>query len=244
MEIGILQQLDGASKARGCAVIIDVFRAVTVQCHAFGRGAARIYPVSRLEDAAALKAEHPEYLLAGERETKKLPGFDFGNSPFEISQADLNGKTLIHTTSAGTRGIAAAASADEILLGALANAGATAEYIRRSRPPRVSLVCMGYEARRPSDEDTLCAEYIRSLLADEPFNKRAAVEKLRQGEGKRFFIPQNASFAPPEDFYLSTEFDRFPFALKIFYDEDRRAYSYPVAVYQGDTVEIPAAGLL
>ena len=230
MEIEILQQLEGARKARGCAVIIDVFRAVTVQCHAFDRGAARVYPVSRVEEAMALKAEHPEYLLAGERETKKLPGFDFGNSPFHISMADLAGKTLVHTTSAGTQGIIAAKAADELLLGALVNASATAEYIRRKAPAHVSLVCMGYEAKRPSDEDTLCAEYIQSLLIGEPFNKHKAVEQLRNGEGKRFFVPQNVSFAPPEDFYLATEFDRFSFALKIFYDEHQLPYSYPVRI--------------
>ena len=108
MEITIDHLTAGAARARGVAVIIDVFRAYSVECYAYHAGAERIYPVGDLDEAYARKRAHPEYLLAGERHAKAGEGFDFGNSPMQVERADLRGKRIIHTTSAGTQGIAAA----------------------------------------------------------------------------------------------------------------------------------------
>lgn len=228
MNIEILHLTAGAAQAKGIAVIIDVFRAYTVENWAFERGVTRIYPVPEVEKALELKAANPDWLLAGERHSRKMPGFDFGNSPFEVSQHDLRGKTLVHSTSAGTQGIAVAVQAEEILVGALVNARATAEYIVSKQPQYVSLVCMGKENLHPTPEDTYCAEYIKSLLEGASFNKEEAVKVLREGEGARFFDPANALFSPPEDFYLCTDFDRFTRVLKVCYDQNGLAYVEPV----------------
>lgn len=86
-----------------------------------------------------------------------------GNSPSQNRSINVNGKTVVHTTSAGTQGIANAIHADEILGGSFVNARATAEYILNSGAYDVSLVCMGLEALAPTEEDTLCALYQRSV---------------------------------------------------------------------------------
>jgi len=101
MNIEILHLTAGAAQAKGITVIIDVFRAYTTECWAFYKGVERIYPVPEVEDALFLKAENPGWLLAGERHSKKMPGFDFGNSPYQVSLQDLRGKTLVQSTSAG-----------------------------------------------------------------------------------------------------------------------------------------------
>lgn len=224
MEITIHQLLEGARQARGVAVIIDVFRAYSVESYAFSKGIERIYPVGDIDEAYELKRQHPDFLLCGEREGRKQPGCDFGNSPYEIIQHDLTGRTMVHTTSAGTQGIENAKGAELLLAGSLVNAAATAEYIRRLKPERVSLVCMGLACRRPTDEDTLCAQYLRALLLGEPFNRQAAIDVMRKGDGQRFFIPEDQAFAPKEDFDLCTQFDRFPYALPVRYTEDGRKY--------------------
>ena len=227
MEITIERFSKGAAMARGIAVIIDVFRAYSVEAYAFSRGAERIYPIADLEEAYAFKRAHPEYLLAGERSARMPEGFDFGNSPAQLECAELTGKTLIHTTSAGTQGVVAAKNADRILVAALVNAQATAEYIRTLGAKRVSLVCMGYENRLPAAEDEACAEYIRSLLLGTPYDLKTAVVRLRESEtsGKRFFIPENQSFAPERDFTLCTRNDIFPFAMEVRQDREGRAYT-------------------
>ena len=140
MEVTIHQLLEGAREARGVTVVIDVFRAYSVESYAFAGGMERIYPVGNLEEAYELKREHPDFLLCGEREGRKQEGCDFGNSPLEIMKSNVQGRTMIHTTSAGTQGLENATGADVLLAGALVNAKATAEYIRRLNPQHVSLV--------------------------------------------------------------------------------------------------------
>ena len=229
MDIKILQLLSGARRAEGTVVVIDVFRAFTMESYAFGSGARRIYPVGDIEEARRRKAEAPEILLAGERGGVKQPGFDFGNSPFEVQQADLRGRTLVHTTSAGTQGVAAAIDrADEMLLGALVNAKATAEYIRLLAPQKVSLVAMGLAGETPTTEDTLCAEYLKALLEGRPFDTKGAAEYLRETDGARFFRAENQGQAPEEDFWLSVDFDCFDFALPVRRDGNGQIYVEPV----------------
>ncbi len=230
MEITIDHLTAGAARAEGVTVVIDVFRAYTFESWAYARGAARIYPLASLDEAMALKAAHPRWLLAGERHGRPGEGFDFGNSPAQLEHTDLQGRTVIHTTSAGTQGIEAAVHADRILPAALVNAAATARYIQKLNPSRVSLVCMGFENTRPTEEDTLCAEYIRSLLLGNPMDVRAEIPALREGPGARFFVPEDQSFAPSRDFDLCTDIDRFPFALEIRRDENGRNYTKRVVL--------------
>ncbi|MDD4143196.1 MAG: 2-phosphosulfolactate phosphatase [Prolixibacteraceae bacterium] len=215
MNIQILQLLEGAREATGLTVIIDVFRAFSTACYAFNKGTKKIIPVDNIEKAYQLKKENPEYLLIGERNEMKPHGFDFGNSPTHLLNARLNGKTIVHTTSSGTQGIAAADRADEIITGSFVNAGAVVRYIRQAEPETVSLVCMGYACSFPVDEDTLCAEYIRNELTGQPndFNKMTAI--IRKGSGKRFFEPEKQEWAPSSDFDLCMKLNIFNFILKV-----------------------------
>lgn len=219
MKITIDHLTAGAARAEGVAVIIDVFRAYSFECYAFAQGVDRIYPIDDLAAAYEMHRAHPDYLLAGERHSRMGEGFDFGNSPAQLETADLRGRRLIHTTSAGTQGVAAAKNADAILLASLVNARATAAYLCALGARRVSLVCMGFENLRPTEEDTVCAEYIQSILEKRSYPLAAAVAGLREGPGSRFFVPEHQSFAPEADFRLCTKVDRFPFALRVERDE-------------------------
>jgi 2-phosphosulfolactate phosphatase len=215
MEIEILQLLDGAKKAQGLTVIIDVFRAFSTACYAFSNGIQRIYPVGDLEMAYQLKQQNPDYILVGERNEQKPEGFDFGNSPSQLLEASLPGKTMVHTTSSGTQGIANATEADEIITGSFVNAQAIIDYIRKQNPDKVSLVCMGYSCRFPTDEDTLLAVYIKNELKGIPNDFQAMVEQIRTGDGARFFAPEKQEWAPMADFDLCLELNRFNFVLKV-----------------------------
>lgn len=94
MNIQILQLIEGAKAARGLTVIIDVFRAFSVEAYLFAQGAERIIPVGDAELAYRLKKENPQFILAGERHGKILDGFDMGNSPSQNILIDVNGKTV------------------------------------------------------------------------------------------------------------------------------------------------------
>jgi len=214
LNIRILQLIEGAKEARGLTVVIDVFRAFSVEAYLLSMGARAIIPVGDSELAYRLKREHPEMLLAGERHGKIMPGFDMGNSPSEIVPERVKGKVVVHTTSAGTQGIANAVNASEILGGALVNAKATADYIRRSGAEEVSLVCMGLQAEKETEEDTLCAEYIKSLLENKPFDLIPPMEALRYTSGAKFFDPKRNDVFPEADFHMCTKPNLFDFVLK------------------------------
>ena len=215
MNIRILHLIEGAKKASGLTVIIDVFRAFTVEAYLVNNGAERIYPVGDKQLAYDLKKRDNSLILIGERDGVMLPGFDFGNSPSQIENIDFSGKTVIHTTSAGTQGIANAVNAKEIITGSLVNAKAIARYIKDGGYTDISLVCMGLNGVRPIEEDTLCANYIKCLLEGGNMELAPEIEKLKVTSGAKFFDPTLQSVFPERDFYLSTAVDKFDFVLRL-----------------------------
>jgi len=219
MQINILQLLEGAKKAEGLTVIIDVFRAFSTACYAFDAGILKIYPVGDLEKAYLMKLQNPDFILVGERHEQKPEGFDFGNSPSQLLNSDLMGKTMVHTTSSGTQGIANATGADEIITGSFVNASAIVRYIRRQNPEKVSLVCMGYSCQYPTDEDTLLAVYIKNELEEKVNNFDAMINQIRKGDGARFFAPEKQEWAPQADFGLCLSLNRFNFVLKVIQED-------------------------
>jgi 2-phosphosulfolactate phosphatase len=215
MQIEILDLLEGARKATGLTVIIDVFRAFSTACYAVSKGAGPFHPAGTVEETFLLKKQFPEALLMGERNEKKPEGFDFGNSPSHLLNADLSEKPIIHTTSSGTQGIVNAGNASEIITGSFVNAGAIVRYIQKRNPPVVSLVCMGYACEYPTDEDTLCAEYIRNELTGEKNDFEAMKLQIRNGTGARFFEQTSQEWSPASDFDLCLDLNKFDFVLKV-----------------------------
>jgi len=232
MNIKILQLLEGAKQATGLTVVIDVFRAYSLEAYLLSMGAEKIIPVGKEEIAYKLKEENPDMILAGERGGKIMPGFDIGNSPAQAKSLDVAGKTVIHTTSAGTQGIANAVNADEIIGGSLVTAKAIAKYIRRSGKTDISLVCMGLAALTPTEEDTLCARYIKALLegtADEiDFEKE--IEILKNTSGAKFFDKSKSDVFPEEDFHMCVEVDKFNFVPKLVKSPDGLDYITKVVI--------------
>lgn len=218
MEVRIERLLEGAKRSEGLVVIIDVFRAFSLECYAYSKNAKAIIPVKEVEEAFAYKRDNPDVLLVGERNGIKVEGFDYGNSPFEISKANLDGKTIIHTTSSGVQGVTSALKADEIITGALVNAKAIANYIKETNPKIVTLVPMGWCGETETKEDEICARYIESLLKDNEIDIKDNIEELKESDGARFFEDDMQHVFPKEDFYLCTELNKFDFIIKIHKD--------------------------
>jgi 2-phosphosulfolactate phosphatase len=204
----------GARAATGTVVVIDVFRAFSTACYAVA-GGARVVPVADVDAARALGARHPDWLLAGERHGRDLPGFHFGNSPARICAAALAGRTLVHTTHAGTQGLTQADAADEVLTGSLVNAAAIVRYLARRRPAAVSIVRMGHEARERAIEDDLCAELLAARLTGRDYDTSGVVTRLRATPAAEKFFDPAATWAPEADFGLCTALDRFDFVLRL-----------------------------
>ncbi|MBR2408082.1 MAG: 2-phosphosulfolactate phosphatase [Lachnospiraceae bacterium] len=219
-KVNILHLIEGSKQAEGLTVIIDVFRAISLECYLYDMGVAEIRPIGSVEDAFALHKKLPGSVLIGERHGKKCDGFDFGNSPSTVLPEVVKGKTILHTTSAGTQGIVNATKATEIITGSLVNAKAVAEYIKKKNSETVSLVCMGNEGVRPAAEDELCAEYIKSLVEGTEFpDFESRVADLQRHGGEHFFDENRQEIYPKKDFFMCIQYDKFPFVIKINKDE-------------------------
>lgn len=215
MRIERLSLISGARRASGLAVIIDVFRAFTTAAYVMANGAERIIPIGSLKEAFELKRLHPDWLLMGERDGRRVEGFDYGNSPFEISDVDFSGRTVIQTTGAGTQGVVNAKGAEEMLLGSFVTAGAIIEHIRRANPEVISLVAMGSIGVERSMEDELCASYIENTLIGATPNFEEIKRRIRNSPSRaKFFDPTRHQFHE-EDFYMALELDRFDFILRV-----------------------------
>ena len=216
MNIRIESLIEGARRAKGVVVIVDVFRAFTTAAVAFARGADRIIIVPEVDEALRLRSEGVGDVCVGEVNGIRPEGFDFGNSPHELMQADLAGRVVILSTRAGTVGVAAASEATEIYAGSFVVADATARVIREARPAEVTIVAMGWNAAMRTDEDELCALYLRNLMQGRRPD-RDAVRKLvlASGEVAKFRDPGQPHFHP-EDLQIALEIDKYDFAVQIF----------------------------
>jgi 2-phosphosulfolactate phosphatase len=220
VRINILQLTEGARQAKGLAVIIDVFRAFSTACYVAANGASRIIPVGDAATAYGLKQKHPSFMLIGEDEGKKLEGFDYGNSPTEIETVDFTGQTVVHRSSAGTQGIINAKHADKIITGSFCNVNAIINYIRSNDFDQVSLVCMGQAAVTPAAEDTLCANYIKTVLEGGTPNFEEIRAYLHNYESAQKFFDPTKEWAPERDFELCLDVGRFDFILHLQTDDD------------------------
>jgi 2-phosphosulfolactate phosphatase len=163
-------------------VVFDVLRATSTFVTALHHGAKAIIPVSEIAEALEIKkseassprrssakagSQNPEsILLGGERNGVRISAdgidFDLGNSPREYTK--VRGKTIVSTTTNGTRALRACVGAKMILTSSFLNLGATAEFLRQNIFENILLVCAGTGENR-ADEDVLAAGALVELLA-------------------------------------------------------------------------------
>lgn len=220
MEIRIESLIEGAQRAKGTVVIVDVFRAFTTAAVALSRGAAKIVMVPEPPQALSLREKGVGELCVGEVNGIRPAGFDFGNSPYEMTQADLEGKTIIQSTRAGTVGVGAAVGATVVYAASFVVAKATAAAIRQDAPSRVTIVAMGWNAQMRTDEDELCAMYLRNLMEGrEPDVNALHRLALAGGEVPKFYDPSQPHFHP-QDCEIALDIDRYDFAIRIARQDD------------------------
>ncbi|HEQ99948.1 MAG TPA: 2-phosphosulfolactate phosphatase [candidate division Zixibacteria bacterium] len=150
------------------AVVIDILRATTVAAVALGNGAREIIPVANLGDATSLreKLDRTTVQLGGEREGRKVDGFDLGNSPFEYSPEAVENKTVILATTNGSEAMIKGGEARHCLSCAFVNLSATLDKILEINND-VSIICAGNKGGF-SLEDALCGGMLvdRLLASD------------------------------------------------------------------------------
>lgn len=163
-----------ARAARGFAgqvgVVFDVLRATSVMVTGLANGAAGFIPVAEIPEALAWRRRLPASLLAGERDGLKIMAaqsggvdFDLGNSPREYTPARVSGRTIITTTTNGTRALRSCVAAEAVAVGAFLNLTATAQWLSAHGSKHLVLVCAG-TGEAAALEDILCAGALCDLL--------------------------------------------------------------------------------
>jgi 2-phosphosulfolactate phosphatase len=221
MEISIYSLLEGAARATGTAAIIDVFRAFTTAAVALANGASKIVMVGTVEETLALRDAGIGHVCIGEVGGRAPDGFDFGNSPYEISGVDFREQTIVQRTSAGTQGIVAASRVERLYAVSLVTAEATVRAILSGSPDQVCLVAMGDNGINRTDEDELCAIHLRNRLEGRPGDPEAIRRLiLAGGEVGRFHDPTRP-YLHPEDVDIALDINRFDFAVRVELEEGR-----------------------
>jgi 2-phosphosulfolactate phosphatase len=219
--------LAGAADARGIVVVIDVLRAFSCTALMFHYGVRDLALVRTPEEALAFRDRDADYLVAGEVKGVKVEGFDLGNSPADIvskGRAFFRNRRVAVRSSAGTQGVlAAAAGAEQVILGSYMTASATARYITalsaesstRESDGAVTIVAMGFEGIRPSVEDERCGDYIEHLLTvgSRPYDHVSAVWDCLNDPDIVKSLRGEHHYRPKEDIVLALQRDVFDFAM-------------------------------
>ncbi len=193
--------------AGGAAVAIDVLRAATTTIHALAAGAKTVIPCLEVADAWALARRFPpdEVVLGGERKGVRIDGFDLGNSPDEYTPQRVGGKTVLFTTTNGTRAMNRARQADEILIAGFVNASAVAR--RLFDREHIHIICAGTDGA-VTREDVLLAGLLVERLQREGgmiYRQNAQAITARELWLGSFALPQALGAEPIEPQRLAEE---------------------------------------
>lgn len=181
-------------------VVIDVLRATSVIVHAISQGALEIIPVATVEEAFQKAKNFPQSttLLGGERGSKKIKGFDLGNSPREYIAEKVKGKRVILTTTNGTKAFHSVSSRWEVMAGSFFNIGAIGR--RCLDLSQDLLIFPSGDEGRFSLEDTVCG----GMLIDRILNKGNGLVTLTDASQSALILYQRFKENLAEAFRLST----------------------------------------
>ncbi len=154
------------------AVVVDVLRATTVMVHALAAGCEAVIPCAEIDEARETAAGLPAALLVGERQGLPIPGFDLGNSPADFTEEVCQGKTLVMTTTNGTRAILASLEAERVYIASFGNLRATStelsvQFLKKDHKHPVHIICAGTDGHI-SLEDSLLAGALAAQIVNLP----------------------------------------------------------------------------
>jgi 2-phosphosulfolactate phosphatase len=207
--------IEGARRARGLVVVIDVIRSFSVSAYALAGGARECLLVTTVDEARALAAQIPGSLVSAEEGTLPVPGIPISNSPTQIQATDLKGRVLIQRSSAGTQVMAAVEESEGMYAASLVVAGATVQACLLRRPTTLTLI-----ASADHPEDHACAHYMEALLRGDRPDIEQLLRPLRDSERYARASAGGWPGFPATDLALSLATDRFAFSLPVMRQEN------------------------
>jgi len=211
-----LNRPDHQASTADTVVVIDVLRSFTTAAVALAQGAKAVYPVEDPASARDLCAKIGRAVAVGAfAGGAPVPGFDFGNSPSALADADLAGRNVVMSTAAGVRGLHLFRRARHLYAASLVCARATADAIREAGCGDVCFVITGEWTDRDGDEDIACADYLEALLRGESTAPQVFAERVRQSDFGARFAAGTWPDLPTADLDIVAHADRFGFAMPV-----------------------------
>ena len=208
----------------GAVVAIDVLRAFTTAASAFAAGASSIILVGGVAEAIALGRSIPGALVMGEDGGRRPEGFDLSNSPVAAFAADLDGRTLVQRTSAGTRGLLAATGAERLFAASLVCASATARAVAATGLGPPTYVITGRfpdQPDRDAIDDLLTARLIERARTGRPLAAEETAAAVAASDEAARTLAAGDGHVHPDDIAYAVAVDRFPFAMEAVRTEGR-----------------------
>ncbi|MDC3306269.1 2-phosphosulfolactate phosphatase [Flavobacteriales bacterium] len=173
---------------KSTVVVIDLLRATSVISTAFMEGVKAIIPVQTLDEALSYKGKDG-YIVAAERNAKPIEGFDFGNSPFHYINADVEGKTLVLTTTNGTKAIYNARE-HKVITASYVNIDAVAKHLIDEHND-IILLCSGWKGVFNLEDPIFAGSLAKLLLESDKYESNcdsmfASIQLLKSAEGDLF----------------------------------------------------------
>lgn len=193
--------------AGSTAVVIDILRASTTMIHALEAGASAIVPCLEVEEAREVASRFPpgEAVLGGERKGIRIDGFDLANSPTEYTPASVGGRTVVFTTTNGTRALSRCRTAATVYIGAFVNATAVAR--RLMAVEQIHLVCAGTAGQYSRDDVLFAGMLVERLqrLSGLPYQLNVQALTARENWVSSFAVPYATGAEPLDPDLLAAE---------------------------------------
>ncbi|MDB2622245.1 2-phosphosulfolactate phosphatase [Flavobacteriales bacterium] len=154
---------------KSIVVVVDVLRATSSMCIAFEKGVKRMIPVSTVEEALEYRNSDEDYILAAERNGKPVKSFDFGNSPQVYLDMDVKGRTVVMTTTNGTKAINIAKKDHEVIVGSFLNLDAITQWLKE-KDRDVIIFCAGWKDKFNLEDTLFAGALVSSLLETDLYN--------------------------------------------------------------------------
>jgi len=204
-------------------VVTDIFRATSTMTTALANGVKSVIPVSNLEDCNQFEGE--KYIKAAERGGKIVEGFEFGNSPFDYMNEKIKGKTLIMTTTNGTKALNLSKEADAVLIGSFLNLTSTVNYLKAQNKD-IIVFCAGWKGRYSLEDSLYAGAVVNCLLdsfemdSDSAFStglmfKQAEEEGLLKFASNANHFKRLSSFSNHKDIEFCMKFDVYDLVGKM-----------------------------
>ncbi|MGZ9126006.1 MAG: 2-phosphosulfolactate phosphatase [Candidatus Binatia bacterium] len=144
-------------------VVIDVLRATTTIVYALAAGAVEVIPCLEVDEALLLAGQNRETsILGGERGGRKIENFDLGNSPLDYTPAKVGGKSVVFTTTNGTRALMRCRSARRLVISAFVNFSAVCRAL--AEEDAIEIVCAGTDGEVTREDTLLAGAIVDELL--------------------------------------------------------------------------------